>query len=261
MLFPLKQQIIPNISMDVAEKKRLKARPGPKLGSKLGSKLERGPERPERLERGSERSERESKRSELAPEYYLAPTFGEMKTFLETYPKRWIDINSSKRERSLYPNPCNFVSPYLLYEETIRAPVMYNVRLAMLAIPNVEVLGGMGGTPGTYPYLYVLFRPVGITEKSDTKLWSNNNFNLRGAFFKVPYDDLRTVIIPTATFATLENCRMVQTMLMSPSDKFQVTLIYPMGGVVTFSTADTVPPTAPNPLLQISLSLEIQRVG
>lgn len=197
-------------------------------------------------------------------EYEIKPGFGktipEVRRFLETPPKRYLDINSSKRNRTKFPNPCDFETPFLTYSGTERAPVSYNVRLALMSLPNLALICGYGGTPASYPYLYVDFQPVGTTESSLNKIWSSNRRACGGALFKVPFDDIRTSFIVNTPFSCLENCRMIQTVTMSPSNSFHVTIRTPTGEILRYATADTTPPTDPNRLLQTSFTFEIQRM-
>lgn len=132
-------------------------------------------------------------------------------------------------------------------------PKMYKVRLMHLSIGQ-QLLGmGFGGTPGRYPYFYVMFRPVRSGNVNNVVATNNSGFGQ--SMFKVPCDDIRSDQSQNI-FINLGRSGMFIFCLINPGDSFEFKITAPNGEVLQYAQVDDMPPMYPYWALQCSATLE-----
>lgn len=141
---------------------------------------------------------------------------------------------------------------------SIQNSVCYEIQLLNLVVPNVTLANGYGGRIVFYPYIYVVFNPVGSSMGSSTDLIYSNNPNATHAIFRVPIDDVPSPLI--SSFISLDGTGMVQTIKFNPNTSYEFQVLLPTGEALQTVDAENVGPEEPNPLIQISALFSFKRV-
>ena len=134
-------------------------------------------------------------------------------------------------------------------------PVSYEVSLNSLTVPNVVL--SSGGRIAYYPYVYVELENVGTTSNNTNTIYSNNP-NTYKAIFKVPITDLNNPA--TTPFVKLTGNNVVQTIPFKINSDMRVSVKVPDGRVFTPLLADNGAGQAPDPMLQLSVLFEVNRI-
>ena len=136
--------------------------------------------------------------------------------------------------------------------------VCYNLNLKNLILPNVTLKSDVGGLISFYPYVYVEISNVSAASRGTNKgvIYSNNP-NAVTATFKVPISDVPTPFI--SKYIKLSS-PMTQTLKFKPNDNLKFRVFFNDGQTFSTVAVDTAPPTVPDPLLQVSALLEIERL-
>jgi hypothetical protein len=152
-------------------------------------------------------------------------------------------------------SPLNYIGSLVSVSEE----VCYEVGLVNLVIPNLTLASGRGGRPAFYPYFYVLFEPVGASGGQQKNLIYSNNPNSSGKLFRVPADDTPTPLL--STFIKLDSDGMTHVIKFKPTQAaFRFAVYHANGSLFETVQQDTEPPTAPNPLVQISAQFSFKRI-
>jgi hypothetical protein len=137
-------------------------------------------------------------------------------------------------------------------------PVCYNLNLKNLILPNITLKSPVGGLISFYPYVYVEISNVSAASKgTDRGVIYSNNPNAVTATFKAPISDVPTPFI--SKYIKLSS-PMTQTLKFKPNDNLYFRVFFSDGETFSTVVVDTAPPTIPDPLLQISALLEIERL-
>lgn len=146
----------------------------------------------------------------------------------------------------------------LIYSGTdiFNQPVCYRMRLLSLTIPNLTLNIGRGGTIANYPYLYVKFSIDG--DNSSTQTLYTNNPNAKTVQFKVPITTSDYTL--SESFIDLRASEETQTIKFKPNSSLRFTVTLPSGEILSFVQPDNYSPLAPNDLVQISATIEIERI-
>lgn len=130
----------------------------------------------------------------------------------------------------------------------------FEVQLVVAAFPNVPDVYGKRLTE--YPYLYLDF---GNESANATEgIMVGNNPHARRALFKLVIADL---YLPECTsFLKTLAPGMRQTVYLDPGAPLRLRVTLPSGEALQFTPDDTLPPAAPNPLLQVSATLSLTPV-
>ncbi len=126
------------------------------------------------------------------------------------------------------------------------------IRLLNLIVPNEILSVGYGGYPSDYPYLYVRLTP---RDYSNVNVNCSNNPNSLSMLFRATriHGTQKSRFIKFTGDDTAVRVRFnVDTDIM-----FQVTI--PNGQTLQYVQPDTISPSRPNPLLQISCLFEVVR--
>ena len=133
--------------------------------------------------------------------------------------------------------------------------VSYEVCLNSLTVPNAVLK--TGGRIALYPYVYVEIENRGSASSNINTIYSNNP-NTYKAIFKVPITDLNH---PTTTpFVKLTGNGVVQTIPFKVNCDMSVAVKLPDGSLFATEDNDTSNGQAPNPMLQLSLLFEVNRI-
>lgn len=169
-----------------------------------------------------------------------------------TYNK-YIDIDSTYRDRSKFSNPMNFdvdIWDNAIDISEMSNPHCFYIELTHLILPNKTLTSG--GTIRDYPYVYVRLSSL---HDLRTNTMLSNNPNAILCNFKVPIDNVFTT--GSTKWITLNSCGMVQTIFFKP-ENFSFSVFLPDGTLVKTVTNDTVDLAAdPNPDLQASATFHI----
>ena len=141
---------------------------------------------------------------------------------------------------------------YVGFEANERS--LYRISLNSLVLPNRLLNNPKGGRIVFYPYVYVVFSNKALGVSS---LINSNNPNSHKAVFRVPIND--TPDPELASFLKLE-ARMVNTFEFNPFEDLTFEVYLPDGSLFTTTLQDTTPPELPEPLVQISCNIALERV-
>ena len=134
-------------------------------------------------------------------------------------------------------------------------PVSYDIMLNSLTLPNVVL--STGGRIAYYPYVYVEIENRGSSSSNINTIYSNNP-NTYKAVFKVPITDLNHPL--TTPFVKLTGNNIVQTIPFKINCDMHVNIKLPDGTFFETQQSDNPPGQTPNPMLQISIVFEVNRV-
>lgn len=136
--------------------------------------------------------------------------------------------------------------------------VCYTLNLVNLILPNLTLKSAIGGLISFYPYVYVEISNVSAASGSTKKgaIYSNNPHAV-SATFKMPIDNVPTPVI--SKYIKLSG-PMTQTLKFKPNDNLHFRVFFSDGETFVTLLSDTAPPTIPDPLVQISALLEIERL-
>jgi len=145
---------------------------------------------------------------------------------------------------------------------TLNQPTCYVLQLMQLAIPNLTLKVGYGGTIQNYPYLYVHF--YNENKHSETIIYGNNP-NAVTVTFRVPMSSVvaQAHNQPTPNWFVFDDpiqALTPQALKFSPHESIRFRVTLPSGEDLQFITSDTLPPALPNPLVQISVLVAVRSV-
>jgi hypothetical protein len=137
---------------------------------------------------------------------------------------------------------------------TLSQPVCYVLQLMQLAIPNLTLKVGYGGTVANYPYLYLHF--YNENKHSETIMYGNNP-NATTATFRIPVSSVvaQARVQGTPNWFVFDDAVQAltpQSLKFSPHESIRFRVTLPSGEDLQFIESDTLPPALPNPIVQIS---------
>ena len=137
--------------------------------------------------------------------------------------------------------------------------VCYEVELLNLVLPNITLASGRGGRPISYPYLYLELQNISSSSAGNRGIIYSNNPYSNKMTFRVIVDD--TSATTSSPFIKLDSDGMIHSIKFKPTDSFRFAVYLPDGSLFQTVQQDTVPPTPPNPLVQISACFAFKRVA
>lgn len=138
---------------------------------------------------------------------------------------------------------------------TLSERVCYEVELTHLTLPNVVLKTGFGDRIAFYPYVYVEFS--NFNDTSSQHFYSNNPHANR-VLFKVPIRDTSTP--DRAKFVNNTSGMRIKSKF-NPNDNFVFAVYLPNGELFETFESDTLPPSRPNFLLQLSVTIGFRRLA
>ena len=134
----------------------------------------------------------------------------------------------------------------------------YEVELLNLILPNTTLASGRGGRAIFYPYLYVELQALSTSSYQTRNILYSNNPNSVRMLFRAVVDDTPIPVI--SPFIKIDGDGMVHTITVKPNDTFRFSVYHTNGELFETVIEDTVSPTAPNPLAQISACFAFRKV-
>ena len=137
--------------------------------------------------------------------------------------------------------------------------VCYQMRIVSLILPNQILNTSTGGLTSTYPFLFVEISNDTSPNGHNRNLIYSNNPNSTTATFSCHISDINSPAV--TNFIKIWSDGSHQTLKFRPNDNIRVRVFLPDGEDFNTVLTDRMPPLQVNPLLQISILVEIIRVG
>lgn len=132
---------------------------------------------------------------------------------------------------------------------------LYEIELRSIILPNVTVLTGYGGRLVSYPYIYLEF---GNLSGSTNNILVSNNPHSSRAIFKIPIYDIQPRV--NSNFLKIDRTNMPQLIQFNPYEDYFVRIRMP-NGELFITEPDNFSPLPPNPDLQISITLMVNKIN
>lgn len=133
----------------------------------------------------------------------------------------------------------------------------YTLHVSSLILPNQPIDQPFGALTSSYPYVYVQIANESAASAHNRHTLFSNNPNATFATFLLPISDVNN---PTTTkFIKLFSSES-QHVKFRPNDALRFRVFLPDGTTLINTLRDNLPPLRPNPLLQITLVLEMSLV-
>ena len=137
--------------------------------------------------------------------------------------------------------------------------VCYQMRIVSLILPNQILNTATGGLTSTYPFLFVEISNDTSPSGHNRNLIYSNNPNSTFATFSCHISDVNSPAV--TNFIKIWSDGSHQTLKFRPNDNIRVRVFLPNGEEFNTVVTDYMPPLHVNPLLQISILVEIIRIG
>jgi hypothetical protein len=150
--------------------------------------------------------------------------------------------------------PLNFTGTYLTQSQMS----CYEMTVLNLILPNVQIDALNSLLTSGYPY--VLLEISNVTQpnaSNKASIYSNNPFSVNSTFVC----SISDVNDPTRTkFIKINSDGAIQIIKFSPADNLRFRLLLPSGEPFNTKQKDYLPPSIPNPSLQISFMIELKKL-
>ena len=137
--------------------------------------------------------------------------------------------------------------------------VCYEVELISLILPNVPICGGLGGFPVQYPFFYLGLNSVGSSGGSQWYTIQSNNPNSVYTQFICDVDDTTDPL--ASCFLKIDSNGQKPTIKFNKFSNLELLVKTPDGTIFQTCEPDTLPPSAPNPLANLSVLFAVTRVA
>jgi len=133
----------------------------------------------------------------------------------------------------------------------------YSLEISSLVLPNQPMNEPFGGLTSSFPYVCLeVSNETAASAHNRNVIYSNNPFTTFATFI-LPISDVNN---PTTTkFIKLFSAHH-QHVKFRPNDSLRFRVSFPNGSTFQTTLADNLPPLYPNPLLQISMLMELKPV-
>lgn len=150
--------------------------------------------------------------------------------------------------------PLNFTGTQITQSQM----TCYEMSVVNLILPNQVINGSQGLLTSAYPYVFLEISNVSMPSSHNVSLLYSNNPNATRATFVCSISDVNN---PRDTrFIKISSDGAVQTLKFTPFDNLRIRISFPNGQTFETEKTDTLIPCDPDPLLQISVVLEIRRL-
>jgi hypothetical protein len=150
--------------------------------------------------------------------------------------------------------PLNFTGTQITQSQM----TCYEMSVVNLILPNQVINGTQGLLTSAYPYVFLEISNFSMPSSHNVSLLYSNNPNATRATFVCSISDVNN---PRDTrFIKISSDGAVQTLKFSPFDNLRFRISFPNGQTFETEKTDTLVPCDPDPLLQISVVLEIRRL-
>ena len=137
-------------------------------------------------------------------------------------------------------------------------PVCYEVELLNLILPNAILATCKGGRPIFYPYVYVQLQQISSGSGVNKNIMYSNNPNSFNMLFRAILDDTPIPVI--SPFIKIGSDGMRHVIKFKPNDSFRFSVYHLNGDHFKSIYTETMSPTIPNPLSQISACFSFKRI-
>ena len=151
--------------------------------------------------------------------------------------------------------PLNFTGTYLTQSQMS----CYELTILNLILPNTPIESINSFLTSGFPYVFVEISNVTLASSHNRNSLITNNPNATFATFVCSISDVNNPL--TSKFIKISSDGSVQTMKFSPADNLRFRITLPNGQPFISSLRDYLPPSLPNPLLQIDCLFEIKKLG
>jgi len=151
--------------------------------------------------------------------------------------------------------PLNFTGTYLTQSQMS----CYELTILNLILPNTPIESINSFLTSGFPYVFVEISNVTLPSSHNRNSLITNNPNATFATFVCSISDVNNPL--TSKFIKISSDGSVQTMKFSPADNLHFRISLPNGQPFISSLRDFLPPSLPNPLLQIDCLLEIKKLS
>jgi hypothetical protein len=134
--------------------------------------------------------------------------------------------------------------------------VCYEIELLNLILPNIALKSGSRSI--NYPFMYVRLQGISSNSGAVQGAIYSNNPPSNQMMFRAVIDDPSPP--NNSPFIKIDSDGMVQVLKFKPNDSFKFGVYLPNGAPFETVLQDTVNPTLPNPLVQISALFSLKRV-
>lgn len=151
--------------------------------------------------------------------------------------------------------PLNFTGTYLTQSQMS----CYELTILNLILPNTPIESLNSFLTSGFPYVLVELSNVTLPSSHNRNSLITNNPNATFATFVCAISDVNNPL--TTKFIKISSDGTVQTMKFSPADNLRFRILLPNGQPFLTSMRDYLPPSLPNPLLQIECLFELKKLG
>jgi len=138
-------------------------------------------------------------------------------------------------------------------------PVCYQMRIVSLILPNQILSTATGGLTSMYPFIFVEISNDTSPMGHNRNIIYSNNPNSLTATFSCHVSDVNSPAI--TNFIKIWSDGTYQVLKFKPNDNIRVRVFLPSGEDFKTNVTDYLPPVSVNPLLQISILVEMVRIG
>jgi len=138
-------------------------------------------------------------------------------------------------------------------------PVCYQMRIVSLILPNQILSTATGGLTSMYPFIFVEISNDTSPMGHNRNIIYSNNPNSLTATFSCHVSDVNSPAI--TNFIKIWSDGTYQVLKFKPNDNIRVRVFLPSGEDFKTNVTDYLPPVNVNPLLQISILVEMVRIG
>jgi len=135
--------------------------------------------------------------------------------------------------------------------------VCYTLEISSLILPNETIDSPVGGLTSSYPYVFLEITNESASSAHNRNVLFSNNPNATSATFLLPISDVNN---PSTTKFIKLYSGGHQQVKFKPNDNLRFRVFFPDGSSFETTRKDYLPPLLPNPLLQIAMIMEIQRL-
>lgn len=150
--------------------------------------------------------------------------------------------------------PLNFSGTYL----TQSTMTCYEMNVISLILPNTPIDNLNSYLTSAFPYVLLEISNVTMPMSHNINTIYSNNPYTNHITFVVPISDVSDPIF--SKFIKLNSGGMSQIIKFTPADNLRFRLLLPNGELFKTSIMDYAPPSEPNPLIQISLVIQLKKL-
>ena len=139
---------------------------------------------------------------------------------------------------------------------SLQTEVCYKVNISSLTLPNLKLnSGNIKGLLAFNPDIHI---ELNVIDKFNMNTMLSNNINAKSALFKIPLYDISNPNI--TSFIKIGSFNMQPIVKFKPNDNLVLRVYFGNNQLVLFDKNDFAPPMLPDPLKQITINIELNRI-